>query len=312
MFEGKETPDEIIQLVAKKIYELKGLDKAFRHNKHILLYSGPSELYDGKFIGSKRRNGKRAAKQAKEKDWPATLLDDTPIGKFLFVENRLYDWFEGIHASTSKTKDELDAAVARDAKIVMTYVSALFIRAASGAVKTAVCGASRERVFYETEIPGLCDRNAFPEEARMLVRELLENRDIKTINGVSISDFRSVYLNKGLESVYDRICRTELQERCRHAYQTRNPRDYVDYLDRLELYCVDKTEYVFRNKPNKLWPKAYREATQPFADRRAAKLKRFMHFRHSQQPTNTSPSPSKPPAAKTTLLTPNTNMLKIS
>ncbi len=115
------------------------------------------------------------------------------------------------------------------------------IRAAYGQVKTVVCGARRNRVFYGTEIEGACDRYAYPSEAEILVRAILDNKDIESINNAPIGAFRDLWKTKGIEAVYDRICLTELRERLTYAKKTENKDDYADYLDRLELYRVDKT-----------------------------------------------------------------------
>ena len=161
MFDGIETPEGIIDLIKRKIRALGGLEKAFPHNRRIQLYSGPNRDFlekneDGtsKIIGNGITNQERAKKQAREEDWQATLIDDTPVGKFL------YAWFNEIYKN--ETSYEIKRGmVDRAAKQVMTYVSGVFIHIIGGEVRTAVCGARRDRVFCETEATGIHDRAAF-------------------------------------------------------------------------------------------------------------------------------------------------------
>lgn len=63
--------------------------------------------------------------------------------------------------------------------------------------ETAICASRRDRVFCETEIPNLCDRDAYPAEALSLVLELLDNKDIETINGVPMAVYRALYKRWG-------------------------------------------------------------------------------------------------------------------
>ncbi len=279
MFKGDETPDEIIRLVLDKIAAMPdGLREAFAHDGRIQLYTGPNSEYANLLIGpspDNYRNGDRAEKQARE--WNAKLLDDTSIGKFLFIENNIYKHFWGIY-----NKREL---VDEAAKEVMTFVSALWIRAAHGDVKTAVCGADRERVFCETEVEGLCDRKSYPSEAEFLVDRLLDNKDITSINGTPIAVFRALRKSKGAEAVYDRICLAELRERKEHALKTGDKADFEDYLDRLELYRVDKAERVYKATPVAARPTVYQELAQPKPERLLLKQKRIEDFEAAAKAT---------------------------
>ena len=250
LFKGTETPDEIIEIVKGKIAAMpNGLREAFAHNERIQLYSGPCYAYRHLLIGpdfqsdrdgakeSKSSNGQRATKQAKEKGWNATLLDDTAIGKFLFQENNLYNHLNKLYHNR-RLVDEAGQKI-------MNFVSALFIRTAHGDIKTAVCGADRTRVFYVTEMEGLHSRTAYPSEADFLVSRLLDNKDITSINGTPIDVFRKLRDERGKESVYNYICETELKDRHEHALKTGKRADYADYLDRLELYRTDIAERVY-------------------------------------------------------------------
>lgn len=301
MFEGKRTPKEIIALVRKEIERLGGLEKAFPNNGLILLYSGPDPQFfpskpalSIKIVGPEITNGTRTEEQKKNPGWAdARRVDDTPIGNFLFVQNNLYEWLEHVHTDPAtgvfdfKKQNE-------DAKAVMTYVSALFVRTARGHVRTAVCGARRDRVFYETEIDNLCDRDAFPPEAQDLVVALLASDDIKSINGVPIAVFRELRKKSGLEAVYDRICLTELRDRWVHAHNTGDVNDYADYLDRLELYRADRFERVYKHMPATSRPQTYQDLTLPAADRIAAKEESLRRFKAAKTATTASPSPAAP------------------
>lgn len=303
MFKGDETPDDIIRLVLDKIAAMPGgLREAFAHDGRIQLYTGPNKEYRHLLIGpdfeiplgkpSKSSNGKRAAKQAKEKDWKATFLDDTAIGQFLFVENDLYK-----HLLTLYKGDRLTTDIA--GQKVMSFVSALFIRAAFGEVKTAVCGADRSRVFFGAEMDGMHDRKAYPSEAEFLVDALLDNKDITSINGTRIEVFRALRDKEGKETVYDRICLTELRDRKEHACKTGKTTDFRDYLDRLELYRTDKAERVYAATPMARRPKSYQELALSKAKRRAIKRQRVAEFEVAAKAMTTPiASPSKPSARK--------------
>lgn len=305
MFKGDETPNDIIRLVLDKIAAMPGgLREAFAHDGRIQLYTGPNRLYRPLLIGpdfqahgpmakrSNSSNGKRAAKQAKEKDWKATLLDDTAIGKFLFEENDLYGHLSGLYPTDP---GEVDAAGQK----IMSFVSALFIRAAFGEVKTAVCGADRTRVFFGAEMDGMHDRKAYPSEADFLVDALLDNKDITSINGTPIEVFRALRDKEGKEAVYDRICLTELRERKEHATKTGKKADYRDYLDRLELYRTDKAERVYASTPVASRPKAYQELALPKTKRRSIKHTRIKEFEAAAKVvTSHTASPSAPSARK--------------
>jgi hypothetical protein len=233
MFEGLTTPEGIIELVMTEIDRLGGLDKAFPHEGRIQLYSGPNWEYFVHLIGTMTNNAARAANQTKE--WDARRLDDTPMGDFIFVKNKLYEWFGEVHKS-SPNKDFL---VDRDAKKVTSFVSSLFARTISGDVQTCVCGAARDRVFCETEIHTLCDRTRFPVEAESLVAAILANKDIETINGTPIDQYRKIYATGNYEKDYLAICRSELRQRLKKATKEKDIKIYTDYLDRKELYEYD-------------------------------------------------------------------------
>lgn len=279
MFKGDETPEDIIRLVLDRITAMPdGLREAFAHDGRIQLYTGPNNDYTKFLIGpspKKYRNSDRAGKQAQE--WDATRLDDTNIGQFLFVENDIYEHFWALYNNPALVNDA--------AKEVMTFVSALWIRAAHGDVKTAVCGADRERVLYETEIEGLCDRKAYPSEAEFLVDCLLDNKDITSINGTPIAVFRALRKSKGAEAVYDRICLAELRERKERAVKTGDKADYEDYLDRLELYRVDKAERVYKSTPVAARPPVYQELALPKPERLLFKQKRVEDFEMAAKAT---------------------------
>jgi len=275
MFEGHTTPKGIIKLVLSEIERLGGLREAFPHKGRIQLYTGPNNKYVSEIIGPRIENKDRAIKQAH--DWEAILLDETPVGEFLFKKNNLYEWLNKVHAK-AKTSKIRDRKVAADAKEVMTFVSALFIRAASGHVKTACCGARRDRVMYETEIEGMCNRDFFPPEARALVEALLDNEDIETINGKPIKLFRNIYRKKGLEAVYDLICKTELWDRWRHAKEECTWAAAEDYLDRLELNRVDRLEMQIDTPFIDKYSKVFKELELPEGERLAIRETRLRRF----------------------------------
>ncbi len=277
MFSGRTTPEGIIALVMEEVDRLGGLAKAFPNDGQIQLYSGPNVKFMNQLAGIKKKNQTRALKQIRELSWRAVILDNTPIGRYLFVENDLYGWLRSVHTELrAADKDEL---IDSEAKQIISFVSALFMRAAKGHVKTAVCGAERGRIFYQTEIPCLCDRANVPSQAKKLIEELLDNKDIESVNLVPIRVFRALYARKGLEEVYDRICLSELRERWLYAYNTRKASDYADYLDRLELYRLDKQERLWSNAPLSARPEIYRELARSRTKRILARRQRLRIFR---------------------------------
>ena len=175
--------------------------------------------------------------------------------------------------------------VNKDGQYIMSRVAALFVRVVDGHVETAVCGARRDRVFYGTELPGMCERGKLPfaysKEILGLVKALCTNKDIKTINGVDIGHFRKHYDKKDYEKVYRLICRTELHHRLRFARDTGNVAAYEDYLDRKELYDYDQT--LLGKRP---WP--------PEAQRRAKRERVISNFKASLvAPKRPTPSSGK-------------------
>lgn len=284
MFEGRETPNGIIALVIDEVTRLGGLRNAFPHDGFVLLYSGPDKDFRPesasaciKFVGQEITNGDRTAAQKKEAGWDkAVRIDDTPVGDFLFTRNNLYQWLHHVYRNELDDKKRGDL-VDHDAKEVMTLVSALFARTAYGHVKTAICGASRSRVFYETELPNLLDHPALSPEATALVQELIDNKEIETINSVPSEVFRAIYKRDGIEAVYQRICTTELRERWQHAQSTSNDTDYADYLDRLEIHRINQFEYKVKHTPAP-HPSIYQDLQKPEAERindRTAKIVNF-------------------------------------
>ena len=205
------------------------------------------------------------------------MLDESPVGKILFEENNLYAWFRDVY---SKEKDlELrQELIDRDAKAVMTPISALFARAAFGDVKTAVCGANRERVFYETEIPHLLDKPDLLGPPTNLVRELMLNKEIETINCVPAAVLRAVYRRDGIEAAYQRICLTELRERFLYARSAGAANVYADYIDRLEVHRINQYEHIFKAMPPDGLPDIYRALLRPDEERIAARNAQIASF----------------------------------
>lgn len=301
MFEGRETPTGILALVIDEIILAGGLRQAFPHNGLVLLYSGPDWRFHPdnkestcvKFVGRNTTNGKRTKAQQRELDWnSAKRLDDTPIGKFLFETNNLYEWLDSVHRK-EPDKEKRDALVDSDAKEVMTHVSALFARAAHGHVKTAICGADRSRVFYETEIPNLVDCPSLSPEAATLVREILDNKDVETINCVPADVFRAIYKRDGLETVYQRICLTELRERWLYAHSTGNKNDFADYVDRLEIHRINQYENCAKHAVKPLRP-SYLELLKTEDERIDAREQRILKFVVAKAPGSGIPTPTRP------------------
>ena len=136
------------------------------------------------------------------------MLDHTEAGKF----TESYDvgpkneglniyayYFEHFGLGSQKAID--------CANEVMAFVSLEFIKAAHGDVETAVCGADEANIFFRIELPAL-----------------VENLNIKTINGISMDMVREFYIVSPCEA-FRLICLSELQlmrKEDRAEYQQRH------------------------------------------------------------------------------------------
>ncbi len=287
MFGGKTKPEDIIRLVYDRIHACGGLYNAFLVCETGEPYSGCTLLYSGpnwdffkdpkpgmpkKIIGPEISNESRATEQAKEKTPKALLINDSAIGRFLFIENDIYAWLKQKHTDPISGRVFLDR-VDEDGQTIMTEVSALFIRTVHGAVETAVCGAVRERIFCKIELRGICDRDglsfAFPMEAKVLIDALCANDDITTINGVAIERFRAYHAKSDYEGAYRLMCRSELRSRLSRALKTGDALVYADYLDRKELYEHDQIHLGALPPAHPMYQKHLRPEAERLAEKEA-------------------------------------------
>lgn len=77
----------------------------------------------------------------------------------------------------------------------------------------------------------------------------------------------------------------ELRERKEHAINTGDKADFEDYLDRLELYRVDKAERVYKATPVAARPAVYQELALPKPERLLLKEKRIEDFEAAAKAT---------------------------
>ena len=244
-FGGSFDNDDIIKfIIYEKIPELGGAYEALLNSKEMGVYPGRILAYSGPKIKLRELlkhsigNHERAKEQATDPHFPAVLIDDVHVGKFIFDDNAIYQLLDFKHSHLPK--DIKEKAKQKDADYINSIFSALFIRAAHGHVDTAVCGADRERIFYMIELPGLVDRdNVYVilfKDAKNFVDMFFDNKDIKTINGLDIEHCRKMFNEKGQEEVFRLICRMEKKKRLHKAIKTENEEDFKKYLEVKELY----------------------------------------------------------------------------
>jgi hypothetical protein len=224
---------DIIALVDAEIVKL-GADAFGPNSGASVLYSGPAQLEVlNLIIGKPERNHNRAKKQAAAND--ALLIDNTPMGQFIenFNGVGVYAYFLAQYAH------DPDAGYV-EADKVMRHMSRKFIETLWGKVTTAVCGAAKDRVFYQDEIP------TFAETIPDLIARLLKSQDIDAINGVAIEKIRNLYKPGNYDAAYRLICLGEIRETLNRARKSGRVEDYQDYLERKEFYLVERA-YTWRS-----------------------------------------------------------------
>jgi len=233
------TPDEIIDLLMAVIH--KDHTAACHYFGRAHLYTGPrEEIHEngGNILHYNRKsdsNHKRA--QFLSPIFKAKLIDEMNI--FTLVLNDVADSGDGIYSYMLKSfKDQKKplAGAPIEADRVMRHASKYFIDGLWGHVTTSVCGAGRDRIFYDTEFPRL------GVEAVDLITGLTKSRDIKTVNDGSIMDIRKLFKLNAIETAYRVVCINEQDLLHRTAWEKASEEIMRHCLGVEEFYMIDRQQ----------------------------------------------------------------------
>ncbi|QQR69259.1 MAG: hypothetical protein IPI58_00810 [Alphaproteobacteria bacterium] len=163
IFSGK-SPEQAWRIARCEITARHGGVLAFDHKGYSLSYTGPDVIVSPEkdlFIPYAPRidNLKRTDQMVQEllrQGIPVVWLDGSPIGKFLFIENKLYVGIKEYFLSQGVTDPNVIKA---GGDYVMSRVSRSYIKSAFGYGATAVCGADHKRIFYHYEMPALVNND---------------------------------------------------------------------------------------------------------------------------------------------------------
>ncbi|MFA6279567.1 MAG: hypothetical protein WC612_02080 [Bdellovibrionales bacterium] len=231
------TPDEIIDLMMAAIRKDGTAACPYFGRAH--LYTGPryeihengSNIlhYDWK-LGS---NHKRAqflapvfgAKLVDHMNISTQVLDDIACSGL-----PVYEYVIKSFADQKKPKDK---AVA-EADYIMRVASKYFVDGLWGHVTTSVCGAGRDRIFFDTEFPRL------GVQAVDLITGLAKSRDIEDVNEGSIMDIRKLFKLNAIETAYRVVCVSEQDLLNRTAWDLASERIMRECLAVEEFYMIDR------------------------------------------------------------------------
>ncbi len=203
----------------KKQIALEGDAVLGGFNGFLVLYSGPVWAFHkalsrllGRSVSDVKINMERGREQARH--LRTNILDDTPIGKWLF-EQKLIAYF---HGACGADPEQIKLAIYR----VWATVSEELIRRAFGKAKTAVCGADPSRVFRRHELP-----------------QIIKETKLDSVNGLPvklIEDFSKM----GIVEAFRQVCKFELLSLHYQARQETDPAKAValreEWRERWNLY----------------------------------------------------------------------------
>lgn len=121
-----------------------------------------------------------------------------------------------------------------DADHIMRHASKYFVDGLWGHVTTSVCGAGRERIFFDTEFERL------GVQAVDLITGLAKSRDIETVNDGSIMDIRKLFKLNAIETAYRVVCINEIDLLNRLAWDNASEEIMRHCLDVEEFYMIDR------------------------------------------------------------------------
>jgi hypothetical protein len=251
IFSGK-SPVQAWRIVRREI--LKRGPSAFGHRGYSVSYSGPDKVVSPEndpYIPFPPRlsNLDRSKSIIEElKAISAVWLDDSQIGRFLFVENDLY---AALKVFFTENGDEQDRRYRKAADYVMSRVSRAYIKSAFGYAATAVCGAGHKRIFYRYEMP-----------------VLVKNKKVTAINGLPrkmVEEFYAI----GRDEAFQLICLAEMIQSKRRLDRDDSRENRQDYEQR--LYFFEKERKAFSAK-NKTLPDRWNQKRE---EKRATIMKKY-------------------------------------
>jgi hypothetical protein len=230
-------PDEIIDLMMQVIFKDRTAACPYFGRAH--LYTGPRyEIHeDGAnilgYIHDKDSNHKRAKFLAPI--FNAKLIDKMNVSTLVLnnVVGSGYDVYRYIRVSFEDQNKPLKAAI-DEANRVMRHASKYFIDGLWGHVTTSVCGADRERIFFDTEFKGL------GREAVDLITGLAISRNIEDVNEGSIMDIRKLFRMHAIETAYRSVCINEQDLLNRTAWDLASKEIMRECLAVEEFYMIDR------------------------------------------------------------------------
>ncbi len=270
MFAGRKTGRGVITQVKKEILKHGGPALALAHNGRIILSSGPHTDYikqvAPEFPGTKVSNNTVRA-QFQAAAFEATRIGDTKAGDFVFGNDKIYTHFYG-----NLYRDQEDKAEHETHK-VEAFISREFVKNADGHVFTAVCGATKVRIFYSEELPTMM------VDIPLLIAALLKSKDIKTINGVAVEPIRNLYNKRGHDAAYRLICLNELRILMHYAFDKGSQAAYRDYLIRKEFYLLERKAIYQATGQKKHERPIYNRSRDERAQRRYDAIARWINIK---------------------------------
>ncbi|MER2520322.1 MAG: hypothetical protein ABTQ34_06505 [Bdellovibrionales bacterium] len=116
----------------------------------------------------------------------------------------------------------------------MRRASKYFVDGLWGHVTTSVCGAARNRIFFDTEFPRL------GVETVDLITKLAKSKDIETVNGKPITDIRKLFKMNAVETAYRVVCINEQELLYRTAWAKASEQIMRHCIDVEEFYMIDR------------------------------------------------------------------------
>ena len=209
-------PPDLIDEIDNRANVL-GVD-AFPHNGHLHFYSGPSFQVFRLIAGDAKTNQDRAVIWAK--DHGATIIEDTPIGKWLdkYEGVGTFNYFRANPRIPDADKDPAGLAPWK-------HLSHLYALSAHGQITTTVAGASRRGVYYTIELPNTLMPSYMGLTAKQFLDDLSAKRTkpVEAINLVAFDRILNVRDTKGVEGAHTLIQLGEQRMALQEALETSRP-----------------------------------------------------------------------------------------
>jgi len=209
-------PKDVISEIDAEANRLK--DGAFPHNGQLHFYSGPSKPVWDLISGDKEKNYARAINCAKQHG--ATIIDDTPIGKYLLG-------YAGTGTFVYFDKNPLvPASEKREAGLLpWKHASRLFALSAHGQITTTVTGADRLGIYYTVELSNVFQPSYLDLSATEFLTALSVPRQkkVKAINLIPFPRIISEWKSKGVEAAHITIQRGEIRMALHEALEKSKP-----------------------------------------------------------------------------------------